>query len=363
MKSGVVIDLVQAHYSHSEDDFRKIVNSLIDEEFAKGNRSLAVSLQRAMVDTNRHLRKLVAPPDSDDDFMPSLPKASLDDVVLTPKVHSSILGVIEEQAHKEELESRHVDPTSRILLQGPPGCGKTMVAHAIADALGKTIMVVDFGTLISSLMGESGSNISRLFRKAAATGSVLFIDEVDAIGRTRGDDHDNGEAKRIVISLLQNLDNAPSDLMIVAATNMFSMLDGAVVRRFQKIVEIDIPTDEQRAEIIAKYFERHPHDGGYELSSLNTIMAGASGSEVRNSLDGMSRRAVVEGYHGPIDGRYCVQTYLGTCPDKPIDRLEFYKMLRKLYERGIGYSELSRLTDIPYSTLYRNIKKAGSHDE
>ena len=124
--------------------------------------------------------------------------------------------------------------------------------------------MVDFGTLISSLMGESGSNIGRMFSKAASTGSVLFIDEIDAIGRTRDDDSDNGEAKRIVISLLQNLDRAPGDLMVIAATNMFDSLDAALVRRFQRIVGIDMPTAGQRADIVRRYFERHPHDGGYD---------------------------------------------------------------------------------------------------
>lgn len=365
MRSGIVVDLVQAHYSHSEEDFRRIVDNLIDDEFAKGNRSLAVSIQRAMVPRRRSAQNMtpIAQQDGDDLFRPSLPEATMDDVALTPAVHDAISRIIAEHSHIGELESRGIYPTSRILLRSPPGCGKTMVAHAIADSLGRRIIVVDFGTLISSLMGESGSNIGRMFAKAASTGSVLFIDEIDAIGRTRNDDSDNGEAKRIVIYLLQNLDRAPGDLMVIAATNMFDSLDGALVRRFQRIVGIDMPTAGQRADIVRRYFERHPHDGGYDPVSLDAAMTGASGSDIRNSLDDMTRRAVVEGYHGPMDGSYCITTYLGRYPDDSEGRSEYYKRLRRLYDRGVSYSKLSKMTGIPYSTLRRIMIKVGNPDE
>ncbi len=92
MKSGIVVDLVQAHYSHSEEDFRRIVDNLIDDEFAKGNRSLAVSIQRAMVPRNRSAQGMtpIAQQDGDDLFRPSLPEAALDDVALTPEIHTAI---------------------------------------------------------------------------------------------------------------------------------------------------------------------------------------------------------------------------------------------------------------------------------
>ena len=310
MRSGIVVDLVQAHYSHSEEDFRRIVDNLIDDEFAKGNRSLAVSIQRAMVPRNRSAQGMtpIAQQDGDDLFHPSLPEAALDDVALTPAVHDAISRIIAEHSHIGELESRGIYPTSRILLRGPPGCGKTMVAHAIADSLGRRIMVVDFGTLISSLMGESGSNIGRMFAKAASTGSVLFIDEIDAIGRTRDDDSDNGEAKRIVISLLQNLDRAPGDLMVIAATNMFDSLDGALVRRFQMIVGIDMPTAGQRADIVRRYFERHPHDGGYDPVSLDGFSRAMLYETKRDGeiqswyLSGQTLDAIPQHWVWPSDG-------------------------------------------------------------
>ena len=358
MKSSTVVELVQAHYDGSESDFRRIVESLIDEEAEKGNMSVSMSLRRAMIPSKRSMS--VSPRQSSADEIrpyPRMPRYSLDEISLPCWIRSRVEGIIEQYVHIQDLRGAGVEPVRTILIHGPPGCGKTMMAHAIASAIGTRIITVDFGSLISSYMGETGSNLASVFRIAIQEHSVLFIDEMDAIASSREDRNDNGEARRVVVSLIQNLDDCLDELTVIAATNMFNTLDPAIIRRFECVINLGIPDEAQRRDMIERYISSHFPGQTCDMDALMTATTDMTGSQVISFLDDISRRQILERGHNDIDRSLIFGTYLLFFQTDSDDENQALEHMVDLADRGVPVTELSRLSGIKYTTLNNRIKK------
>lgn len=149
--------------------------------------------------------------------------------------------LVAEQHRADLLRSYNLEPRHRILLAGPPGNGKTTLAEALANALCVPMVVVRYGAVIGSYLGETAQRIARVFEEARLRHCVLFFDEFDAVGKGRGDHHETGELKRVVSSLLLQIDALPSTMVVVTATNHPELLDHAIWRRFQVCVELLAP--------------------------------------------------------------------------------------------------------------------------
>ena len=190
------------------------------------------------------------------------------------------------------LRAHGLEPRHRFLLVGPPGNGKTSLAEAIAAELMMPMLVASYEALISSYFGETASRLAALFEFVRSRECVLFLDEFDTIAKERADDHDTGELKRVVSSLLLGVDRLPSHVILVTASNHPEVLDRAAGRRFQ--VHISLPTP-SHAEI-RRFVERQAGRGhGFGLSpeTIAKTMAGASYSEVEDLLLDIRRRYVL----------------------------------------------------------------------
>jgi SpoVK/Ycf46/Vps4 family AAA+-type ATPase len=139
-------------------------------------------------------------------------------------------------------------------LVGPPGNGKTSLAEAVAEALAVPFFVVHYETMIGSFLGETAGRLKRVFDYARTTPCVLFFDEFDAVGKERGDIHETGEIKRVVTSLLMQIDDLPSYTIVIAATNHAELLDRAVWRRFQLRLGLPTPTTKELTGYFEKFF-------------------------------------------------------------------------------------------------------------
>ena len=144
-------------------------------------------------------------------------------------------------------------PTNRILLCGPPGCGKTLTANAIASEIGIPVAYVKLDGLISSYLGQTGTNIRKIFDYVKNKRIVLFLDEFDAIAKKRDDANELGEMKRVVMTLLQNMDAMPANVFLIAATNHHHLLDSALWRRFDISLFLELPNTIQRGGIIRRF--------------------------------------------------------------------------------------------------------------
>lgn len=167
----------------------------------------------------------------------------LDDVFLETKNREQIVQLIKEQKYADELQKYGLPVNNKILLEGSSGCGKTMTAKAIANALDKNIIILNLSNIVSSRIGETSQNIKMIFDKAARERSVLFLDELDQIGKARGsDDKDVGEMRRLVNTLIQLIDYYPENALLLCATNHAEIIDTAIIRRFQLKLQYEMPS-------------------------------------------------------------------------------------------------------------------------
>jgi nicotinamide riboside kinase len=165
-------------------------------------------------------------------------------LILAEKTLLEFRSIVNEHDRAGELRAFQLFPRHRILLHGAPGNGKTMLAEALAKELNVPFLRVKYGGLIDSHLGETAKNIDSLFDYAKSAPCVLFADEFDGIGMGRGDNQDVGEARRITNQLLITLERLPSHCVFVAATNSPELMDKALNRRFDVVLEIPKPTPE-----------------------------------------------------------------------------------------------------------------------
>lgn len=171
-------------------------------------------------------------------------------VVLKPEVDRQIREFIEMVNHRSDLELAGVNIKKTLLLHGRPGCGKTSVAHYVSEQTGLPLVVARLDGIVSSLLGSTAKNIRKIFDYAESMPCILFLDEFDAIAKARDDQHELGELKRVINSLLQNIDAMPADHVLIAATNHAELLDNAIWRRFVQTVEIGLPGQDEIEEMI-----------------------------------------------------------------------------------------------------------------
>ncbi len=216
--------------------------------------------------------------------------------VLPRPIDHELRRFVELNKRSGELEGAGIEPPATLLLFGPPGCGKTMAAVAVATDLALPLIAVRLDALLGSFLGNSAKNLRRVFDSAMTSPCVLLLDEFDAIGKMRDDSQEVGEIKRLVSSLLQNLDRVRSGQIVIAATNHHHMLDPAVWRRFDVILQLDKPKKDELATIIRRLL---PEDSlsKAQVDGLATLSCGLSASEVTTIV----RRATQDKFLSPAE--------------------------------------------------------------
>ncbi len=254
-RSDLLVALVKAGTSGDKRAVRSAAEAIIAEERAKQHNILANRLSQA-TQVNGNVPSTPTAPEPTGrarEFIAEIaPRRRLEDLILSETCRQSVVELIEEQQRAGLLRSHGLDPRHSVLLVGPPGNGKTSLAEAVAEALAVPFFVVRYETMIGSFLGETAGRLKRVFDYARTTPCVLFFDEFDAVGKERGDIHETGEIKRVVTSLLMQVDDLPSYTIVVAATNHAELLDRAVWRRFQLRLRLPAPT----AKELTSYFER-----------------------------------------------------------------------------------------------------------
>ncbi|MFO0672651.1 MAG: ATP-binding protein [Polyangiaceae bacterium] len=203
------------------------------------------------------------------------PHRSRSEIVLAPEMASRIERVVEEFRAQASLARHGLSPKSRLLFVGPPGCGKTLCAEILAGELGLDLLHARFDGIVSSYLGETASNLRRVFGYASQQRAVLFFDEFDALGKRRDDPQEVGELKRVVSSFLQILDAHPRDRMVIAATNHEGMLDDALWRRFDEVLFFGRPSVEQLVSLMSLRLQS-VRKRAVDLAAFASEMAGFS---------------------------------------------------------------------------------------
>ena len=303
-RSDLLVSLVRAGAAGDSRELTTTVEAIIAEERARQHNILADRLERALRSNgNGRLGGHIAPGSANrarDYLLETPPRKRLEDLVLPEFCERACRELIEEQHRASLLRSHSLEPRHRVLLVGPPGNGKTSLAEAIAEALAVQFFVVRYDAIIGSFLGETASRLRRVFDYAQTTPCVLFFDEFDAVGKERGDVNETGEIKRVVTSLLMQVDALPSYTVVVAASNHSELLDRAVWRRFQFRLELPAPTQAQ----VARYFERFAMNLGEPLGiGPNTIaksLGKISFAEAEEFCNGVRRRLALSTGEGSL---------------------------------------------------------------
>jgi SpoVK/Ycf46/Vps4 family AAA+-type ATPase len=271
--SDLLIGLVKFGINCDKTKFQKVVEALIAEERSKQHNVLAEKLEEILKnETNiRSSSNGVPIPDQriGNLIQEISPHRKLDELVLPPQVYQNCQDLIQEQNRSDLLRSYNLEPRNRILLIGPPGNGKTSLAEAVAEGLLVPLIIVRYEGVVGTYLGETAVRLRRLIDYASTRKCVLFFDEFETLGKERGDTHETGEIKRVVSSLLMQIDSLPSHVVVIGATNHPELLDRAVWRRFQIRMELPEPTRER----LAKWFEKFERRIGMSLGLAPSTLA------------------------------------------------------------------------------------------
>lgn len=253
-------DMIAAYGDRDDLRFRRAAQAIIQEEEDKRHTTLARELRTALAANtgmSAQDRPLAPEPPLDrESEVPlarvSYPDRQLSDLVLDPQSQGALTQLIREVRNWTSLDAANLPRRNRLLLFGPPGCGKTTAVSALAHDLGRPLVTARVEGLISSYLGETATNLSNLFDFASTGSYVLFLDEFDSLGKMRADASDHGELRRVVNALLQQIDSYHGPSFIVAATNHSQVLDSALWRRFDAIVELGLPSEAELAAVISR---------------------------------------------------------------------------------------------------------------
>lgn len=210
-------------------------------------------------------------------------------------VRTPLEDIILEQKNAHLLEAANIHPSRSILFTGPPGVGKTLAAHWLEKKLGRKLHTLNLASIMSSYLGRTGANLSKVLNDAANENSILFLDEFDSIGKSRGDSGDVGELKRLVTVLLQSLDNWPESGLLIAATNHPELLDKAVWRRFDHVINFELPSAFDQSLFVNEKLKSSSSDINSELSKLiGSAFNNRSFSETDLWLNSCIRRSLIK---------------------------------------------------------------------
>lgn len=203
---------------------------------------------------------------------------SFENLVCSADIKEELTYFVQEHRDIDLLNKFDLPVSNRILFHGPSGCGKTLASYVLAGELDKMMYVVNLGAIVSSKLGETSKNLSKLFRQASTENCIIFFDEFDSIGKVRDYSQDHGEMKRVVNTILQLFDYLPQDSIVIAATNQMQMIDEALLRRFDMKINLGLPTNAQIQELIEKTLAKSPFSfrTKKELSEVVKLSEGLS---------------------------------------------------------------------------------------
>jgi SpoVK/Ycf46/Vps4 family AAA+-type ATPase len=297
--------LLESHLEGDDDRFFSVVVQLAAHAARQGHGRLAQEL-RELVDKAklaggtppgrggaRHPVPVAQPRGELGSLLSaSYPKAKLSDLVLDDEVRGHLDRVLLEQRQREKLAASALHPRRKLLLIGPPGTGKTYSARALAGELHLPLLAVLLDGLITKYMGETATKLRLVFDAAAKTRGVYLFDEFDALGGERGNPNDVGEARRTLNSFLQFLEQDESESILLAATNHVALLDRALFRRFDDIIEFKLPDEPHAIDVMkARLVVLRP--AKLDWRALGRAANGLSYAEIVKACEDAAKEAVL----------------------------------------------------------------------
>lgn len=374
MKSELIENLIVAHCSGNESQFLEALNLLLNDEEKKGNMPTAARLRKAY-ETKKKSKK--TPPELSPSSMTFVPHAAqnntprdkdsllelyeivksdvdLDEVVLPESQKKILKQVIEEQKNSDNLRKHNMTPVNRVLLCGPPGCGKTMTAYALGKELNLPIAYVRLDGLVSSYLGQTSINLRKVFDAVKNQRIILFLDEFDAIAKKRDDTNELGELKRVVTTLLQNFDNMPTNVFLIAATNHDHLLDPAIWRRFNVTITLELPNEKQRHHLLEKWISEYSIKANLDYTILSKVSEGLNGSQLKELATAAAKKFLIYEELKTEDVTAILIQHLTKYSDSSDESM---KVVNDMLERGVSLRAIAKALGMSHNTLDYQVKK------
>lgn len=373
MKANLIENLIVAHCSGDESKFTEAVYQLIKDEEKKGNVPLATRFKKAYETKQRNKPESefilsstsyvpqsamsTAPRDKDSllelyEIVQS--NIKLEEVILPESQKNALEQLISEQKNADNLKKHNIEPANRLLLCGPPGCGKTMTAYAVGRALNLPIAYVRLDGLVSSYLGQTSTNLRKVFDSVRNQRIILFLDEFDAIAKKRDDSNELGELKRVVTTLLQNFDNMPSNVFLIAATNHEHLLDPAIWRRFNLTITMELPNGEQRLKLLQKWMNEYAICEHLDYDNLVQITEGLNGAQIKELTKSAAKKYLID---KELKTEDIIAIFIQQQTMYSGSNDDVVKLLSEMNNKGVSLRSLAKAIGVSHSTLDYRIKK------
>ncbi|NGX76104.1 ATP-binding protein [Staphylococcus sciuri] len=298
-----ILKIIEAGLDSDRQKVLNYSNQLSKKLENEGNINISKKINRTIKSKNTRLSTLDSltskPLDKEsrlDMVEVTVPTESDEVLFFEDIVETEVESFLYSVTKKEEFLKFGLSNANRLLIYGPPGTGKTSLASYISLQTNLPLVTVKLDALISSMLGSTAKNIRKVFDYSSRQPCVLFLDEFDVLAKIRDDKNELGELKRVVNSLLQNIDSFSSDSILIAATNHEGILDTAVWRRFNSVIHLDLPNFELRKKIIVEYSKILPtdyNDDRKKLNQLSLAMAGLSPADIKNIIQKVVKKAII----------------------------------------------------------------------
>tara|TARA_A200000113_G_C8852677_1_gene350776 strand:- start:853 stop:1833 length:981 start_codon:yes stop_codon:yes gene_type:complete len=275
-------ELLKTHSDGNDQRFYAVAMQVAAAEAKKGNKKLAQDI-RDLVDRARIQKSnttvgkvlhVATPRGEAADLLEAIhDNRKLSDLVLNKSLSERVSRILGEQHNLSRIKANGLKPRQRLLFTGPPGCGKTFTASALANELGVPLFVIRLDALITRYLGESLSKLRVIFDAINNSKAVYLFDEFDSVGYSREFENDVGEMRRILNGFLMNIEKLNSESIVISATNYGEKLDKALYRRFDDLIEFSLPNDEEIWKTFLQLLK------GFQTSKLsqNKIVQAARG--------------------------------------------------------------------------------------
>jgi len=337
------------------NDKRKIVaysNKLADRLEREGDTALSKCIRQKLIEGIPQSEAVadairLVPIDADSrlqivEVIP--PDGERHNIVLTQDVERQVTEFIEMVNHRSDLELAGINLQKTLLLHGRPGCGKTSIAHYISEKTGLPLVIARLDGIVSSLLGSTSKNIRKIFDYANSLPCILFLDEFDAIAKARNDQHELGELKRVINSLLQNIDAMPADHVLIAATNHAELLDDAIWRRFVQTIEVGLPGPDELIEMVDVFSDPFTSELNTDNNKCRNFVKAAEGlspSDLKTIFDRAKVKCVLN-----KDKALSLELLLSGVYNAKVQDKSEQSYVRFLSEHGLPQVTISKETGI-----------------
>lgn len=366
MKYSIEIGkIVEGALKHDRIKVRNYAEKLIQQLELNGEATAANKFKKILSTTDEGTLKAMSsneitkvPVDSESRSLLAdiiLPNENNIEVVLSRQNEEQLNDFIYSYKHADELNGLDIAVPNSLLLYGPPGCGKSKAANYIAKELSLPLVIARLDSLISSYLGTTAKNIRNLFEFAQRTPCVLFLDEFDAIAKARDDNHELGELKRVVNSLLQNIDNLNENSLLLCATNHDELLDTAVWRRFDYKININLPDKEARKKLI-QLFLKTKKLSDKEADEFAAATEELSGSSLEEIITKGLRKSILKKEEFSIQLLYTELFKFKNLiaeSEKDEKKMQYIKAkyLRSIDEKIFSYNKISSILGVSKTTV------------